>query len=146
MALTAHALLDMTREEIDALFSNSPAGEIPNGEARGTVIFHPDTELADVTAKLVHLIAWKGKVFDRDKGVLLNEITPFGLDRVRARVYKEAGWFDGKECIVLDYSKTSLVAHWIRDEIREVSPGVYLGIVFWDKRRVLNFALEFPTD
>ena len=26
---------------------------------------------------------------------------------------------DGKECIVLDYSETSLLAHWIRDEIRD---------------------------
>ena len=28
---------------------------------------------------------------------------------------------DQKECIVLDYSETSLLAHWVRDEIREVS-------------------------
>jgi hypothetical protein len=27
---------------------------------------------------------------------------------------------DGKECIVLDHSDTSLLAHWIRDEIRAV--------------------------
>ena len=31
---------------------------------------------------------------------------------------------------MLDYSKTSLIAHWIRDEIREVSPGIYLGLVY----------------
>ena len=29
---------------------------------------------------------------------------------------------DNKDCIVLDYSETSLLAHWIRDEIREVAP------------------------
>ena len=28
---------------------------------------------------------------------------------------------------MLDYSDTSLLAHWIRDEIREVGPGTYLG-------------------
>jgi hypothetical protein len=28
--------------------------------------------------------------------------------------------------------------------MREVSPGVYLGIVYWDRTRILNFALEFP--
>jgi len=29
----------------------------------------------------------------------------------------------------------------IRDEIREVEPGVYLGKVWWGKTRVLDFAL-----
>ena len=50
-----------------------------------------------------------------------------------------------KECIVLDYSETSLLlAHWIRDEIRAVGPGVYLGKVYWSKKRLIDFALEFP--
>ena len=44
---------------------------------------------------------------------------------------------------MLDYSQTSIVAHWIRDEIRLVSPGLYLGVVFWDRRKILNFALQF---
>ena len=118
--------------------------QIPKGEARGTVISHPGTEFAEIAAKLVHLIAWQGKVFDPEKGELLNEISPLHLDRIRAKVYNDASWFDSKDCIVLDYSKTSLVAHWIRDEMRQVSPGVYLGIVYWDKTRILNFALEFP--
>jgi hypothetical protein len=29
--------------------------------------------------------------------------------------------------IVLDFSETSLVAQWIRDEIRQIGPGMYLG-------------------
>ena len=62
---------------------------------------------------------------------------------MRAKVYKEASWFDGKETIVLDYSKTSLVAHWVRDEIREVAPRTYLGLVYWEKHKILHFALEF---
>ena len=69
------------------------------------------------------LVAWKGKVFDREKGELKNKILPFGIKAVRAKVYKEASWFDGKETIVLDYSKTSFVARLVRDEIREVAPG-----------------------
>ncbi len=51
---------------------------------------------------------------------------------------------DGKECIVLDYSDTSLLAHWIRDEIREIAPRTYLGKVYWSKKRLIDFALEFP--
>ena len=44
---------------------------------------------------------------------------------------------------MLDYSDTSLVAQWIRDEIREVSPGVYLGKVYWGRQRLIDFVLEF---
>jgi hypothetical protein len=94
------------------------------------VIFVPHTFFAKIVAALAHLIAWQGKVFDPDKDELLNLITPFGLRKIRAQVYKQASWLDEKECIVLDYSKTSVVARYIRDEIREVGDGVYLGLVF----------------
>ena len=44
---------------------------------------------------------------------------------------------------MLDYSETSIVAHWIRDEIRMIQPGTYLGVVYWDKARLIHFALQF---
>jgi hypothetical protein len=136
-------LLDLRAEELDELFRRSPAGEIPDGEADGTVLVAPGTNLADPAAKLLHLVAWKGKVFDREKGELQNEIGPLGTKLVRAKVYKEESWLDGKEAIILDYSKTSLVAQWIRDEIREVAPRLYLGLVFWERAKILHFALKF---
>jgi hypothetical protein len=74
---------------------------------------------------------------------LRNKILPFGLNAIIAKVYKGESWLDGKECIVLDYSDTSLVAQWIRDEIREISPGIYLGKVYWGDKRLIDFALEF---
>ena len=42
-------------------------------------------------------------------------------------------------------SQTSLIAHHIRDEIRLIAPGTYLGIVFWDRDRLINFALQFAA-
>ena len=84
-------------------------------------------------------------MFDREKGVLRNKILPFGLNAILAKVYKDKSWLDGKECIVLDYSDTSLVAQWIRDEIRAIGPGVYLGKVYWDDTRLIDFVLEFET-
>jgi len=44
---------------------------------------------------------------------------------------------------VLDYSDTSLLAHWIRDEIREIAPNLYLGKVYWGKHRLIDFAIDF---
>jgi hypothetical protein len=46
---------------------------------------------------------------------------------------------------VIDYSKTSFFFKKVRDEIREIEPGVYLGKVWWGERRVLDFALTKAT-
>jgi hypothetical protein len=85
-------------------------------------------------------------VFDPSSGTLKNRILPIPMDAIVARVYKAPSWLDEQECIVLDYSKTSLVAHHVRDEIRMIAPGTYLGIVFWKRAKLIAFALQFPTE
>jgi hypothetical protein len=143
--LDAQRLLDMSSDELDELFrSVSDPGPIPAGEAVGTVLVSPGSELSDIAARVAHHVAWQGKVFDPATGELVNEVGPLGTHAVKAKVYVDTSWFDGRPAIILDYSKTSLVAHWIRDEIRQVAPGLYLGLVFWDKDRILDFALQFP--
>ena len=143
MAYDVDQLLTMSQAQLDALFTASPAGEIPNGEAEGTAIVAPGTTYSPTIARFISNFAWQGKVFDAEKGVLRNKILPLGLNAIIAKVYKAESWLDGKECIVLDYSDTSLLAQWIRDEIREISPGVYLGKVYWGKQRLIDFALQF---
>jgi hypothetical protein len=145
MAYTASQLLTTPKDQLDGLFGASPAGDIPNGEARGTAILAPGTAFSSDIASIINIFAWEGKTFDSAHGTLTNRISAFGVNAIVAEVYKGPSWFDQKECIVLDYSKTSLVAKHVRDEIREVSPGVYLGLVYWDKARTIHFALEFPT-
>lgn len=143
MAYTVPQLLKMPQKELDDLFSSVAAGPIPDGPADGTAIIAPGSTFSDEIAKMVGIFAWQGKVFDQQAGVLRNRILPFGLNAIVARVYKDKSWLDGKECIVLDYSETSLVAQWIRDEIREIQPKLYLGKVYWGKERLIDFALEF---
>jgi hypothetical protein len=144
MAITVPDLLKMSQAQLDELFTTSPPGEIPDGEAKGTAIIAPGTTYTDEIAEFINHFAWQGKNFDAKKGALRNRILPFGFNAIIAKVYKGPSWLDGKECIVLDYSETSLLAHWIRDEIREVSPGLYLGKVYWGKKRLIDFAVEFP--
>ena len=143
--LDVEQLLHMTQGQLDDLFRASPAGPIPQGDADGTAIIAPDTPLSDTAARLIHLFAWQGKVFDPASGTLRNKILPEGDKAIVAQVYRGASWFDGKECIVLDYSRTSLVAHWIRDEIRLVATSLYLGLVFWERTRIFDFALAFSA-
>ena len=130
--MTSADLLKMSQTELDDLFKSKPAGAIPNGEAKGTAIIAPGTKFSPEIAEFVGVFAWQGKTFDGKRGVLTNRILPLGLNAIVAEVYKDTSWLDGKECIVLDYSKTSLVAHWIRDEIRQIEPNLYLGKVYWD--------------
>jgi len=144
MAITVPDLLKMSQAQLDELFTNSPPGAIPDGEAKGTAIIAPGTTYTDEIAEFINHFAWQGKNFDAKKGALRNRILPFGINAIIAKVYKGPSWLDGKECIVLDYSETSLLAHWIRDEIREVAPGLYLGKVYWGKKRLIDFSVEFP--
>jgi hypothetical protein len=145
MAVDVPQLLELSGDDLDTLYRSSDAGDIPRGEAEGTVLLAPGTKLEGPAEKVVHYLVWKGKVFDPNEGELRNELLPFGIKAVRAKVYKDASWLDQKQTIVLDYSQTSLVAHWIRDEIRQVGPGVYLGLVYWEHSRILHFALQFPS-
>lgn len=145
MAYTAPQLLSMSQKELDDLFSSSPSGDIPNGEAQGTAIIAPGTVFSQEIASLINIFGWQGKTFDAAHGTLTNRILAFGLNAIVAQVYKDQSWFDSKECIVLDYSKTSLVAKHIRDEIRQIGPGLYLGLVYWEKSRTIHFALQFPA-
>ena len=145
MSLTGPKLLRMSSEDLDALFSASPPGSSPQGEGTGTAIICPGRMgfRARMVAWATRLLLWQGKVFDGGAGRLVNRITPFSLKAIEAQVYRQASWLDGKECIVLDYSRTSFVARSIRDEIREVAPALYLGQVFVGKKRLLRFSVSF---
>jgi hypothetical protein len=143
MAYDVTQLLAMSQSDLDKLFSAHEAGPIPDGQADGTAIIAPGTAISKDIATFISTFAWQGKVFDAKGGYLKNRILPFGLNAIIAKVYKAPSWLDGKECIVLDYSETSVVAHWIRDEIRMIEPKLYLGKVYWDKARLIDFALQF---
>jgi hypothetical protein len=145
MPFTAAQLLRQSPAELDELFGKSPPGNIPDGEATGTAIVWPGTLCAKLVAWFARWFLWQGKVFDRSRNSLVNRITMFGFKGIEARVYQHKSWFDGNDCIVIDYSKTSFVAKSIRDEIREVAPGLYLGQVFigQNKKPAIKFSVSF---
>ena len=146
---TIDSWLGQTREQLDEIYRNAEAGTMPSGDMRGTAIL-AGSMLARFVAAFAYLFAWQGKVFDMfaeegQAGVLVNKVSPFRLAFIVAKVYRQPSWMDGKDTIVIDYSKTSFLARVIRDEIHEVEPGVYLGKVWWGKKRILDFALSKPV-
>ncbi len=138
--------LSMSREELDDVYKAcTESGTIPQGEMRGTAIL-AGSPLSKLVAAFARLFAWQGKVFDifavdSSAGILVNKVTFLSLSFIIAKVYREKSWMDDHETIVIDYSKTSFLFAKVRDEIREIEPGIYLGKVWWGKKRILDFAL-----
>ena len=73
-------------------------------------------------------LVWQGKVFDPAEPLAVNRF--FGLPMIRAQVYQDRSWLDGAPALVLDYSRTSRVYAQYRDEIRQVAPGLFLGLMY----------------
>lgn len=142
LASASRAVLAAGSRVYDDTYRSLPAGAIPTGTTRGTAVVMPGRRGAHVAARAARLF-WQGKTFSAEGTELRNRLTPFGIKAIKARVYRDASWLDGNECIAIDYSKTSLVAKFIRDEIREVEPGRWLGVVFLGRKQLpLRFVLE----
>jgi hypothetical protein len=143
--ITSQEISRLARDEVDELFRCGEVGQIPDGDADGMAIVWPGSPIEPVVERLVHRLAWQGKVLNGGEGVLKNKILPLRLRAIAAEVYRGRSWFDGAECIVLDYSKRSRVARFVRDEIRRVAPGLYLGLVYLGKVRTIYFTLQFTV-
>lgn len=140
--VTVEDLLRSSRRELDELYAARDAGAIPKGDTCGTALALPGTPFVRPVSRIARPL-WQGKVFDPATGTLINQV--MGLRMFTAKVYPGESWFDGKPAIIVDYLETSKAVGPIRDEIREVSPGVYLGMAYLRTRgraRVLHFALD----
>ena len=115
---------------------------MPDGEYRGTLILPLDAVPLRGLAATAGRLAWRGKVFNAGTRRVINRVLPFGARAVTAEVCEEASMLDVRECIILDYARTFLVSRSVRDELRLLQPGIYLGQAYWHGLRVADFALE----
>lgn len=144
--LTGKDLLKMSQEEIDKLYKKGSVDKIPDGDSKGIAIIWAGSILTRIIAFLSWLLFWKGKYFDREEGYFLNKILPFGLRAVKGDLYIEKKcFFCSGKAIVLDYSKTTLLLRSVREEMREIAPGLFLAQVYWNDKRISNFTLEFEN-
>ncbi|MEU6577733.1 hypothetical protein [Streptomyces sp. NPDC046805] len=143
--VTEAELLKTDDQRLEELFRKSPAGEIPKGPMEGRTIF-PAAGPTGVRllAALVNLVLWRGKVFSPD-GYLSNRLTPLDILSVIALVGPGRSRLDDQECIVIDYSRTSLVCGRVRDEVRQVGPQLYLGLIWLFDRKIGWFTLREPA-
>jgi hypothetical protein len=139
-------LVRMSPAELEQLYRQGTAAAIPAGRVRGTALLTPGTWRTRPLARATRLV-WQGKIFQPESGTAVNRF--FGLPIVRASVYLGPSWLDGGEALVLDYSQTSRVYAGNRDEIRQVGPGLFLGLMY-DRTTAppsltMYFALEVPS-
>jgi len=135
-ALSLDRLAHMSWPELEQLYREADAGTIPEGFTAGKAIYCPCSKFAGLRSKLTGVM-WRGKVFDGCDGTLVNQWC--GFRAIRARVYYGPSLLDGKTSIVMDYGQTSHVWADVRDETREVAPGLYLGRMY----RLKNCGPEF---
>ena len=141
--VTLDQLLAMSTAELDAVYRQGASVAIPEGRIRGTAILSPGTRRTRALSRGARLM-WQGKVFEPGQTSAVNRF--FGMRLVRAQVYQGPSWLDGQPSLILDYSQTSRVYENNRDEIRQVAPGLWLGLMY-DRTTsppglVMYFALE----
>ncbi|WP_052845023.1 hypothetical protein [Streptomyces sp. NRRL S-31] len=137
-------LLSTDGKQIEDLFRKSPAGEIPQGPMEGRAILPAAGPVgARLLAGLVRLCLWRGKVFSPE-GYLSNRLTPLDILSVVATVGPGPSRLDDRECIVIDYSHTSTLCAGVRDELRQVEPHLYLGLIWLSGRKIGWFTLRDP--
>ena len=140
--LDERSLRGLDNRELDILFRSSPAGDLPRGRLPGTGLLFPGTRACGPLARLVHLVVWQGKQTEPSGRSLVNLVGPLRTPAIRALLSHDRSWVDGAGCVLIDYSKTSVVARMVRDEVRLVAPGLYLGVVWLWKRRAGWFTLR----
>jgi len=110
----------MTACEWETLFRNGKAECLPLGTHKGVIL---EAEGSRLKARLQGLV-WKGKDFDGN-GTMINRWT--GFRAVTAEVSHGTSWLDGQACIVLQYAQDAKIFPGVRDELRQIGPGLWLG-------------------
>ncbi len=142
--VTGEGLQHMSAAQLDALYRAANPGALPRGRVHGLPIVAPGTQMGPRMSQAARVI-WQGKVFSDDGTSAVNRF--FGTSVIRGNLYQGKSWLDGRPSLILDYQGTSLVYGRYRDEIREVSPGVYLGVMYTrnDKAPEFNKYFAFET-
>jgi hypothetical protein len=141
--VTLDGLLGMSPAEIEGIYRQGTAVAIAPGRVRGTALLATGTLRARALSRGARLV-WQGKVIEPDQATAVNRF--FGMRMIRGQLAQGPSWLDGAPALILDYSRTSRIYARNRDEIREVAPGLFLGLMY-DRtaappRLSMYFALE----
>ncbi|MFO0808122.1 MAG: hypothetical protein U0746_05830 [Gemmataceae bacterium] len=141
--LTPECLIRMSRCQLLDLYHAGTAAAPPVGFVRGYPIFEPGRRLTVMRTHATRLL-WQGKEFNCQGDTMVNHVV--GAKMVHAAVFPGESWFDGAPTLVFDYQCTSKLFSGVRDEVREVAPGVFLGLTYLRKSGGPELAVFFVLD
>jgi hypothetical protein len=136
-------LVRMDRGTLEGLYRGGAVVPVPCGFVPGRAIYNPGSRTTVARAKVTGML-WKGKVFTED-GIMVNRLAG-DLEAVRARVFFGESWLDGQPALIFDYAGMSKQFGDVRDEVREIAPGLYLGLTYVRKRPAPELAVFFALD
>ena len=119
-------LATLSSAQLEALYRQGSQGAVPTGKVQGLALY-PESRFPRAKAKAAR-VAWQGKVFDPQTNTATNRF--FGLRAIKGNVYAGQSWLDGAPSMILDYQNTSKIYGNYRDEIRQIAPGLYLGLMY----------------
>jgi hypothetical protein len=141
--LSLEQLTKLDWPQLEELYRQAEPGTVPEGYLRGRAIYGPDSKFAGTRSKVTHLL-WHGKHFDSADSTLINQWC--GFRAIRAKVCYGPSWLDDRPSIIMDYHETSRVWVDVRDEVREVAPGLYLGRMYRRKPCGPEFQFFFALE
>ena len=145
-AQTIGSLDDLARlspPQLDALYASGSPAPMPSGKVRGMALRGPGTSLGPARSRASR-IAWQGKVFEPGNSQAVNRF--FGVRTIRGNLSYGPSWRDGGNALILDYAGTSKVYGNYRDEIRQVAPGIFLGLMYDRTTSPPNLKMYFALD
>jgi hypothetical protein len=112
----------------------------PSGYGRGEVVLMTDGRHCKMKMRMTNRV-WKGKVFD-DDGSFTNQWV--ACKALHSCYGPGPSWYDGLPCIVMEYPPHTPLFANSHDEIRQVGPGIWLGMFYERDCKKLRgfFALE----
>jgi|GEM_PF-4364999 len=115
-----------TPAQLEELFRTGTAAPIPAGKYAGKVVWVDDALLPRVRGKMQGVI-WKGKHFTGDDAFTNRFV---GFEALPSVGRMEASWIDGQPAYVLEYPPNYPIFGKNRDEMRQISEGVWLGRIW----------------
>jgi hypothetical protein len=137
-------LHNLSVDELDDLFRRSTFHVVPQGYLYGEVLVFtnmPATKLA----KKVANNHWKGKIIEPDGSFTNQWKTRTALNSC---LTYGPSFLDGEPCIICEYPRWTPLFGPMRDEYREIAPGVFLGRQYRrvPKVRFLGYNVMRVTD
>ena len=129
----------LSRKSLDKLYAAGSYLEYPNGKYKGRPLFFISNLKLTPLNFLVNIL-WKGKEFNSTGRLLSNKI--LFLNLFYGRYYLGKSKFDSTSTIILDYSKSSIVGFFVKDEIRKIGDNLFLGKAYVFGKFICYFLLK----